>query len=485
VNEPAAIASPDAGLDRVMLAMDVVDTLRHQRELVERELDGERRQRELVLRVQRLYESQGIDVPADVVAEAVRALEQDRFVYRPPARTFVVRLAEIYVERGRWARGAAAALAIVVAAWAAFAIPRHLHRQSLVERFAKDSARVRVEVDQQIGEGRTIEAALARAAERQPTAAQSTLLDRAEEHLANAIGRAESARAALQQLPQGDAYLDAQARGDESLAACRWEAQVADGELDAARRELSAAERLGQIEVQFAAARERLATATLAEHERARLSTAENAVAAALQTIDVGAADAAVATFVRQVDAVFAARQRAAEAKSSLAALAERLAGVDVEPVARAELQELRAAVASAIAAGDTTRAGEMLGKLSALVEQLDRTYELRIVSRPGVQSGVWRYHGDDRSRRNYYIVVEAVGPDGHVLSLPIRNEEQQVTRTVKRFAVRVPVEVFERVKADKLDNNLIDDAVFGHKRRGAREPEFRFPVAGGYITDW
>jgi hypothetical protein len=59
------------------------------------------------------------------------------------------------------------------------------------------------------------------------------------------------------------------------------------------------------------------------------------------------------------------------------------------------------------------------------------------------------------------------------------------VTRTVKRFAVRVPVEVFERVKADKLDNNLIDDAVFGHKRRGAREPEFRFPVAGGYITDW
>jgi hypothetical protein len=55
----------------------------------------------------------------------------------------------------------------------------------------------------------------------------------------------------------------------------------------------------------------------------------------------------------------------------------------------------------------------------------------------------------------------------------------------VQRFAIRVPESVYERVKADKQDNGLIDDAVFGHKRRGAREPEYRFPVAGGRITEW
>ena len=49
--------------------------------------------------MQQLYESQGIDVPEDVVAEGVRALEQERFVYRPPQRTFAVRLAEVYVEK--------------------------------------------------------------------------------------------------------------------------------------------------------------------------------------------------------------------------------------------------------------------------------------------------------------------------------------------------------------------------------------------------
>ena len=60
--EPAS----EVALDRVMLAMDVVDTLRHQRALVEAELDGDRRQREFVARVQAIYESQGIEVPESV-----------------------------------------------------------------------------------------------------------------------------------------------------------------------------------------------------------------------------------------------------------------------------------------------------------------------------------------------------------------------------------------------------------------------------------
>lgn len=133
---PAAPPTAEApvALDRVMLAMDVVDTLRHQRDLVERELDGERRQRELIARVQALYESQGIDVPAEVVAEGVAALEQDRFVYTPPPRTFAVRLAEIYVERGRWAKYALVVVLLLGALWAAIAVPSHLQRRALIEK---------------------------------------------------------------------------------------------------------------------------------------------------------------------------------------------------------------------------------------------------------------------------------------------------------------------------------------------------------------
>ncbi|MEZ6038150.1 MAG: DUF6384 family protein [Planctomycetota bacterium] len=492
MSEPVAatpqVQQPDAepiALDRVMLAMDVVDTLRHQRELVERELDGERRQRELVQRVQQLYESQGIDVSEEVVAEGVRALEQDRFVYRPPQRTFAVRLAEVYVERGKWSKRAAVVVLLAAVAWGAIAIPRHVHRQGLIERFAGAVARVEAQVDAQLRDGQGLEATLSLAAGQQPTPPQAVLLERAEGHLANGIGRAESARAALRQLPAGDDYADDQARGDASLSACRREAEVADGELDAARRALAATQRLGQLGEQFAAAQLRLQSTQLAPADAQRIAAAGDAVAAALQTTDDGAADAALAAYVQQIDALFAARQREAEVRARLVAAASALTGVEVVADARAELQSLRDGAEAALAAGDVARAGELVGKLGELVAVLDQSYELRIVSRPGVQSGVWRYLDGDRSKRNYYIIVEAVGADGHVRSLPIRDEEQQRTRNVKRFGVRVPIGVYERVKADKLDNNLIDDVVFGHKRRGARSPEFRFPVAGGYITEW
>jgi hypothetical protein len=55
----------------------------------------------------------------------------------------------------------------------------------------------------------------------------------------------------------------------------------------------------------------------------------------------------------------------------------------------------------------------------------------------------------------------------------------------VQRFGLRVSEAVYERVKADKLDNGIVDQNLFGQKRRGWREPEYRFEVAGGRITEW
>jgi uncharacterized protein DUF6384 len=84
--EPAAEkpAAAPATLDDLMLAMDVVDTLRHRERLVERELNEEVREEQLIERLRALYKSQGMDVPDSVIAEGVKALKDSRFVYTPP-----------------------------------------------------------------------------------------------------------------------------------------------------------------------------------------------------------------------------------------------------------------------------------------------------------------------------------------------------------------------------------------------------------------
>ena len=102
-------------LDEVLLAMDVVDTLRHREQLVMRELDQEGREAELIERLKEIYKAQGIDVPERILKDGVKALEENRFVYQPPQNSLAVRAAKLYVSRDAWFRPVAAAFVSVFA----------------------------------------------------------------------------------------------------------------------------------------------------------------------------------------------------------------------------------------------------------------------------------------------------------------------------------------------------------------------------------
>ena len=82
-------------LDDVLLAMDVVDTLRHREHLVLTELDAGAREAALLARLKDIYAAQGIDVPERILKEGVKALEEKRFLYEPPKPTLGVPLAKI------------------------------------------------------------------------------------------------------------------------------------------------------------------------------------------------------------------------------------------------------------------------------------------------------------------------------------------------------------------------------------------------------
>ncbi|AFL74132.1 DUF6384 family protein [Thiocystis violascens] len=97
---PAPASKPP--LDDVMLAMDVVDTLRRRERIVQKELDEVGREEDLKERLRRIYAAQGIAVPDSVIEQGVAALKEDRFTYKPPPDSFVIKLARIYVNRGVW-----------------------------------------------------------------------------------------------------------------------------------------------------------------------------------------------------------------------------------------------------------------------------------------------------------------------------------------------------------------------------------------------
>lgn len=309
------VAAPDpAPLDDIMLAMDVVDTLRHRQDLVARELSGEARERQLIEKLKEIYHQQGIEVSDAIIREGVAALAESRFVYTPPKPGLVVTLAKIYVARKRWAP---AALAIV---------------------------------------------------------------------LILAIGL-----------------------GGYFLAYKPFQASQAE----AARIELS-------------------------EKLPARMD-------ALYQTIFNE-------TKVQQ---------------------------------ATIEAEELRSRGKAAAAEGDRAAALEAIEALTALRDTLRQEYSLRIVNRQGVRSGFWTFPEINTEATNYYVVVEALGPDGKALSLPILNEESGETETVAMWGVRVPEVVYRSVEADKRDDGIIQRNMVGFKQYGFLDVDYAVPVLGGALTRW
>lgn len=155
MSTPAAPAIRDSSkLDDVLLAMDVVDTLRHREQLVLSELDAGAREAALLARLKEIYAAQGIDVPEQILKEGVKALEERRFIYEPPKPSIAVTLAKIYIARGRWMAPlvlAVIALGSLGAAWhLGVAVPERQRaeaaRVELAETLPSETGRLHGEV---------------------------------------------------------------------------------------------------------------------------------------------------------------------------------------------------------------------------------------------------------------------------------------------------------------------------------------------------
>src|SRR4029077_13635216 len=126
-------------LDDVMIAMDVVDTLRHREDLVRRELNEEGRESELIARLRQIYRDQGIEVPDEVLAEGGNALKDSRLVYTPPPPGWQRTLLTLWAKRQRHGKRLGIAVAALVALFGGY--------YALVTRPAKlAEERARIEV---------------------------------------------------------------------------------------------------------------------------------------------------------------------------------------------------------------------------------------------------------------------------------------------------------------------------------------------------
>jgi hypothetical protein len=419
-------ASKKIELSEVMIAMDVVDTLRHQRSLVERELHSGDREAELVEKLRKIYAGQGLEVSDEVIAEGVKAMREERFVYRPPPGGVNTTLARLYVNRGRWAKRALWLLLAVVAVWAGY---RYLY----VMPAERGRSRLVQDLKSQV-------------------AGQKERIVTLTEQINGLTGELGEA---LQSVPAS------------VLPPARRLADGARQSLASAARELGAAEKLGP-----AAGIDPNDLKTYATKIQQRMAEQKGIIDRAQS--DLESARAAIGSI----------QSLGTEFKDLESLRAEALKAVREKGVAQ-KIDALYNNALSAVKSGDLETAKTARNALQYTRDMLGKEYTLQIVSRPGTPSGVWRYPVDSRTARNYYLIVEAVLPSGQRLKLPITSEEDGKVRTVSEWGLRVEPQVFEQVRQDKQQDGIVNHKTVGIKKRGYLTPDYTVATTGDTITEW
>lgn len=138
-----------------------------------------------------------------------------------------------------------------------------------------------------------------------------------------------------------------------------------------------------------------------------------------------------------------------------------------------------------AVAKNDRAGAQQAIADLTAIRDALRAEYQLKIVDQPGGKWGFWTFPQSNTEATNYYLVVQAIGDDGHPLTLPVRDESTGRTEQVSTWGERVPEEVYEAVEADKSDNGAIEHTLLGVKEFGFLVPGYLVPTLGGQVTRW
>lgn len=413
-------------LSDVMLAMDVVDTLRHRRLLVERELLSDQRDEKLLQRLREIYRSQGMEVTDEVLLAGVEALRQERFTYRPPRKSLAVRLAHLYVQRGKWGLRAAVALAVVVLIWLGYFFliagpaAQRLEQQVTVLNGEIDATTERIQKLEQ--EANRIEAVLNGYADDVP----------AEYRKVAATKLTGAKTAAL----HADTLID-------SANALNQEANLSSENFSA--RSVKAEETLRQ--------------------QQALVSQLDQALKQAR-------------TLLADIDSLKIFPGQLAQLKEAALAVAKE------REAAKLANQYFESGM-SALLGGQIDQAEAALTELRGLNSQLLQSYSLLVVSRDGEQSGVWRVPERNPDARNYYLIVEAVGSDGNPLTMTVTNEEDGSRVQTRKWGVRVSERTFRRVAADKSDDGIIQGRRIGEKRRGYLKPEYLVDTSGDAITQW
>lgn len=164
----------------------------------------------------------------------------------------------------------------------------------------------------------------------------------------------------------------------------------------------------------------------------------------------------------------------------------EQFKSMNLAPAEQEQVAALVAAANTAVRERDTTRANESLAVLKSTLAYAETPLTFNVVDRAGVNSGVERNYSASGGK-SWYLITEAIDPSGNVVPVTVTSAESGTKKQATLFGVRVSQDVYESVKADKMEDGHVDNRVLGKKPANSLTPQFTraFSAQPDMILEW
>ena len=440
--------------DRLLTALAAVDQIQREQAETNDLLNQDEQDRQNAVVIREMLELQGEKVDDETIKQALAVSRKPKsLVFTPMPQTFIRKLASAYIVRDRWLGKTLAGFTFLLfisgAGWAAHATVESRFQNSAQQAFA-DTNTLKSKVD-----------AISHSIE--PLSAYPVLEQEAKLSLVKAVSELGKADAILQGREPDNR--------DELKQVADYNA-TANSALQKATALANRGSSLNALRAQMESTDKRHTQASNWPELAASMASQRLMFDQAITQGD----DAQAEKILRSYTAMSNAEQE----RDALVAAAK-----DVPAIGQTQANKLVVAGEAALLAGKADVARSARSQINDLKVQIAQEYRLEITNAPNEKSGVVRTPNNYQNTKNHYIIVDALDAANQPVVVSIRNEETGKVEKVSRFGMRVPSSFFEKVKADKKDNQFIDDADVGKKSAGELEPTITVPFEGGYITSW
>jgi len=133
----ASASAHSPSFNDLIVAADIVDTIRNDERLIDHELGSEDRRKALKARLKDMYKAQGMEVSDAVIEEAVQRKDADRFVFKPMDGGVSRFLWTSYVRRNKYALRLSVTVGVIIFGLAGFSAAKY----QFVDKPALEEAR--------------------------------------------------------------------------------------------------------------------------------------------------------------------------------------------------------------------------------------------------------------------------------------------------------------------------------------------------------